>query len=101
MSTLAASDTAPSSAPAALVARSATNVGARVALGAMCVAFFWLELLYINHLPLVMDEMQGASAVYQLRSGIPYVDFVPYKNVLGYYLQLPAMLLFKGLWQRI
>jgi hypothetical protein len=73
----------------------------RIALGLLCAAFFWLQVRYCRHLPLVMDELQGASAVYQLRNLVPYVDFTPYKNVVGYYLQLPFMLLYRDLWSQM
>lgn len=72
-----------------------------LALGLLCVSFFWLQVDYCLRLPLVMDELQGADAVYRLRDQIPYVDFTPYKSVLGYYLQLPFMLLEDDLWSRM
>lgn len=57
-----------------------------------------LELAYVLRLPLLMDEFQGAFSVAQLGDGLPYRDFQPYKTVLGYYLQLPALGLGGYLW---
>lgn len=54
--------------------------------------------MYVPRLPLVMDEFQGASSVAQLEDGLPYRDFRPYKNVVGYYLQLPALRLGESAW---
>jgi hypothetical protein len=70
-------------------------------LASMCAFYFGTELIYIERLPLVMDEFQGASAVDRLRHATPYSDFAPYKTVLGYYLQLPAMLFPGDLWTRM
>jgi hypothetical protein len=99
MSSPAASDLARK-ADAQSVAGSAAWA-ARGALALLCGAFFWLELDYCRQLPLVMDELQGASAVYRLRNLVPYVDFTPYKTVLGYYVQLPFMLLHRDLWSQM
>jgi hypothetical protein len=66
-----------------------------------CMAYFAVELLYVTHLPLGMDELHGAGTVHKLRHAVPYADFSPYKNVLGYYLQLPFLLLGSGLWQQM
>ena len=69
---------------------------AAVVLALPCLAYFAIELAYVTRLPLGMDELHGAGAVYKLKSAVPYVDFVPYKNVLGYYVQLPFLLLGSG-----
>jgi hypothetical protein len=74
---------------------------ARFALALLCAVFFWVQLDYCQRLPLVMDELQGAWDVYRLRRAVPYLDFMPYKTVLGYYLQLPFMLLERDLWSRM
>jgi hypothetical protein len=58
-----------------------------------CLAYLALEAMYVTRLPLVMDEFQGASSVAQFGDGMPYRDFRPYKTVVGYYVQLPALLL--------
>jgi hypothetical protein len=57
-----------------------------------------LQIVYMRHLPLVNDEFDGAYDVFRLRSEIPYVDFAPYKTVLGYYIQLPPLLLGSDAW---
>lgn len=57
-----------------------------------------LAIVYALRLPVVMDEFQGASAVDRLLNGVPYRDFVPYKNVLGYYLQLPVLAVVRDPW---
>lgn len=57
----------------------------------ICLVYLGLELAYVSRLPLVMDEFQGAWSVAQLGNGLPYRDFQPYKTVLGYYIQLPAL----------
>ncbi len=72
-----------------------------IAIGICCALYLGLETLYVLRLPLVMDEFQGARAVHRLMSETPYVDFRPYKTVLGYYLQLPPMWLAKDPWQQL
>ena len=74
---------------------------ARVALWALSLGYLGLELSYVERLPLVMDEFQGGEAVYRLRSQVPYRDFNPYKTTLGYYLQLPFMLLSDDVFSRL
>ena len=54
---------------------------------AIVAAYCALQFLYISHLPLVMDEFDGAYEVYHLRHALPYRDFLPYKTVLGYFVQ--------------
>jgi hypothetical protein len=95
----AASDVAPE-ADAQSRAR-ALAWAARAALALLCGTYFWLQTDYCRHLPLVMDELQGAREVHRLRHMVPYVDYAPYKNVLGYYLQLPFMLLYRDLWSQM
>ena len=60
-----------------------------------------LQLIYIDHLPMVMDEFAGEREAYRLTHSVPYRDFVPYKTVLGYYLTLPAALLVRVPWDRL
>jgi len=67
-------------------------------IGALGLWYAVIQLLYVSTMPLVMDEFAGAEAVHRLTAGIPYRDFVPYKTVLGYYLQLPALLLGSDSW---
>jgi hypothetical protein len=64
---------------------------------ALCLGYLALESVYIARLPLVMDEFQGAFAVERLSHEVPYRDFRPYKTVLGYYLQWPALKLAQAL----
>ncbi len=69
------------------------------ALIALCsLGYLAIELVYFKRLPLVMDELDGAYDVYRLRDQIPYRDFKPYKTVLGYYLELPPLLLARDVW---
>lgn len=58
-----------------------------------------LQTLYITRMPMVMDEFEGAHSVHRFATGLPYRDFDPYKTVLGYYLQLPALELPRDLWR--
>lgn len=67
-------------------------------LAALLALYLGLQVLYTLRLPLVMDEFQGAAAVYRLGTEVPYRDFQPYKTVLGYYAQLPVLLLAPDLW---
>jgi hypothetical protein len=63
--------------------------------------FVAIQVLYAQQLALVMDEFDGAYEAYRLRHEIPYRDFVPYKTVLGYYVQFPATLAASTVWGRI
>ncbi len=67
----------------------------------VCVIYAVIEMIYVTGLPLVMDEFQGAYAVKRFSEGIPYRDFMPYKTVLGYYIQLPALMLPGGTWAKL
>jgi len=60
--------------------------------------YFSIQLAYIAHLPLVMDEFDGANEAYQLLEVTPYKDYQPYKTALGYYLQLPPLVLTSDPW---
>ncbi|HUO87280.1 MAG TPA: hypothetical protein VM617_07800 [Thermoanaerobaculia bacterium] len=74
--------------------------GRRFALGLalLLAGYLVLETVYVLRLPLVMDELQGATEVERLRDRLPYRDFPPYKTVLGYYLQLPVLVAAPGWW---
>jgi hypothetical protein len=48
--------------------------------------YLLIELAYVYRLPLAMDEFQFASESERLQTQLPYRDFRPYKNMLGYYL---------------
>jgi hypothetical protein len=47
---------------------------------------------------MVMDEFDGAYDVYRLKTQLPYRDFKPYKTVIGYYIQLPPLLIADDVW---
>ncbi len=64
----------------------------------LSLVYFTIQLAYISSLPLVMDEFDGANEAYQLLHLTPYEDFRPYKTVLGYYLELPPLLLTSDPW---
>lgn len=66
-------------------------------LGLIVVTYLGLEVSYVLRLPFVMDEFAGASHVHRMKNQIPYVDFQPYKTVLGYYFQLPFLALGRGI----
>jgi hypothetical protein len=65
---------------------------------ALALLYFGIQLVYILSLPLVMDEFDGANEAYQLLQVTPYQDYRPYKTVLGYYLQLPPLLVTSDPW---
>ncbi len=73
----------------------------RLVLAGLCLFYAGLETIYVLRLPLVMDEFQGARAIHALTEGAPYRDFKPYKTVLGYYLQLPALSLPGDTWSKL
>ena len=60
--------------------------------------YLLIQAVYLWRLPLVMDEFDGANEAYQLLDLTPYKDYRPYKTVLGYYLQLPPLLLTSDPW---
>ncbi|MCB0324193.1 MAG: hypothetical protein KDD69_11500, partial [Bdellovibrionales bacterium] len=60
-----------------------------------------LQATLIEKLPVAMDEFDGAYDVYRLASELPYRDFKPYKTVLGYYVQLPALFAAISSWNGI
>jgi hypothetical protein len=64
-------------------------------------AYTVVSVAYTLRLPLVMDEFQGARAIYDVGRSTPYRDFIPYKTVLGYYLQWPFLSIPGDLWTRM
>ncbi len=62
-------------------------------------AYFVMQVVYIERVPLIMDEFDGAYDVFRLRDEVPYRDHSPYKTVLGYYIQLLPLLAGKSTWQ--
>ncbi|HSM37516.1 MAG TPA: hypothetical protein VK837_14025 [Longimicrobiales bacterium] len=67
-------------------------------LGLALAWFLFIELTFSLGSPFHPDEFQGAHAVYRLTNELPYRDFLPYKTVLGYYIQLPPFLLLGPGW---
>ncbi len=68
----------------------------------LLVAFYSvLQIAYVAHLPLVMDEFDGAYEAYRLRSALPYRDFIPYKTVAGYYIQTLGTFFSPSVWGHI
>lgn len=65
------------------------------------VVYVAIELVYMQSVPIVMDEFDGVYDAYRLRHDVPYRDFRPYKTVLGYYIQLPATFAASSVWGRI
>jgi hypothetical protein len=50
-----------------------------------------IEIAYVARLPLIMDEFDGAYEAFRVLHAVPFRDFIPYKTVIGYYIQaLPA-----------
>ena len=64
----------------------------------LCVGYVAIELLYVQRTDFSHDEMQGALTLHRLLSELPYRDFNPYKTVLGYYIQLPSLLISGDPW---
>src|SRR6266851_173934 len=68
--------------------------GLMMKLTLLLLSYLGIESVYILRFPLVMDEFATAACVYRtIDQLVPYRDYVPYKTVLGYYLQLPIFLL--------
>lgn len=68
-------------------------------IAALCIFYLGIEVLYISRFPLVMDEFVGAQAALAYATKIPYVDFVPHKTILGYYIQALAINLSADSWR--
>jgi hypothetical protein len=81
----------------------AQRVERRFGLGVVlcALAYLMVQVIYISTLPLVKDEFQGAIQVYRASQGIPYVDYWPYKTVLGYLIQVPGLIIPEDIWSRI
>jgi hypothetical protein len=73
----------------------------RVWLAAIVIGYALLETAYVLRLPVVMDEFDGAYEAYRLRSELPYRNFVPYKTVIGYYIEAIPAALHVDVWTRI
>ena len=70
----------------------------RLILGVLTLLFLSLETCYAIYRPLSIDEFNGTWSVAQLATGVPYVDFQPYKPVLGYSIQLALLSLAPDTW---
>lgn len=57
----------------------------------LCLGYLALQLVHAARTEFNPDEIQGAIAVHRLQTELPYLDFRPYKTVLGYYLQYPVL----------
>lgn len=71
---------------------------ARAILVLLALFFLGIETSYAVNRPLSVDEFNGAWSVAQLATRTPYVDFEPYKPVLGYYVQLALLCLARDTW---
>lgn len=58
-----------------------------VLIAVICFFYIYIQWQYIHRLPLVMDEFQQASSSLRAVNDIPYLDYLPYKTLLGYYSQ--------------
>jgi hypothetical protein len=74
-----------------------TRRAARIA-AVLALLYLVIQAVYISRLPLVMDEFDGANEAYQLLHSTPYRDFRPYKTVLGYYVEVPPLLVTNDVW---
>lgn len=52
----------------------------------ICVTYLIYELIYIPYWALSADEFVFARHIYEYTYHVPYLDFAPYKTILGYYL---------------
>src|SRR6266849_5352658 len=74
--------------------QSGSDRGLMMKLILLLLSYLGIESVYIVGFPLIMDEFATAACVYRtIDQLVPYRDYVPYKTVLGYYLQLPIFLL--------
>lgn len=96
-----AATTEPSSAPARSGWQRVLDRYFTPLVAALCALYLAIEILYVERIPLSMDEFQGAHDVHRLRDRLPYAEFSPYKTVLGYYLQLPWLLLGDDAWSSL
>ena len=70
----------------------------RAVLAVLTLLFLGIETFYAVHRPLHLDEFYVAWSVAQLGTGIPYIDFQPYKPILGYYVLLELLRLGPDSW---
>lgn len=72
-----------------------------VALATLTAAFVVVQWSYIHRLPFVMDEYVSAYDSYVVLWKTPYAEYVPYKNLLGYYVQAVVMWLSEDTWSAL
>jgi hypothetical protein len=53
---------------------------------AVCAIYLVVQLVCIPKVWLEVDELWYAHHIYQYTRHVPYLNFPPYKTVLGYYL---------------
>jgi len=70
----------------------------RTILTVLTLFFLGLETYYALQRPLSHDEFNGTWSVVQVSTRVPYVDYEPYKPVLGYYVQLALLQLAPDTW---
>ena len=70
----------------------------RAVLVLLTLFFLGIETSYAVNRPLSIDEFNGAWEAAQLATRTPYVDFQPYKPVLGYYIQLALLSIGRDTW---
>ncbi len=79
----------PSSADAGTVLGRFLDRRHRPVLIVLALLFLALESYYCVFRSFAIDEFNVALQVERLKSQIPYLDYTPYKTVLGYYFYLP------------
>lgn len=62
-------------------------------LAVFCLFYLGCEFLTNHYTMLAVDEFWFAHRIYQYKDALPYLDFAPYKTVLGYYFLLPPLLI--------
>jgi hypothetical protein len=65
----------------------------------LCAIYLSIQIFYIHYSLLTTDDLWLAYHTFHYKNSIPYHDFAPYKTVLGYYILIIPMLIFKGLFQ--
>jgi len=67
----------------------------------LCLSYLLFEFLFIPHWTLTADEFVFAKHISEYTIGIPYLDFEPYKSVLGHYLLSLPLFFTQGLFEPI
>lgn len=66
----------------------------RILFGLLCLYYFLCGINYAHTGQLLSDDYLNSGTMCLLLYGKPYVDFSPWNNLLGHYLQMPGLLLF-------